>query len=325
MIKGVMLAAALGLSSPPSVEDLVAGRADPLRHDFGVFVGEGNAAAKAAADRAILLAHGKPADDDLSKTDLAGCMTMAQARTYSSLKAAGRLTRAEDWKEARRQADDALARRESMRRALWSGAPAPLADYLGVASRLKQARTATDPMIAQLFGLAAADNFARMGIGFFARRTLAAGLSPAALDLVDAEATIEMCRADRASHDWLERRLAQGGWVRISRDGQAAADAAWLLAQHADRRRDLQKAVLARMEPLLATGDVDGSDYAYLYDRVAVSEGRPQRYGSQGSCHGPGDWRPDPVENPEIVDRLRAEVELPPLAEYAAGGGALCR
>ncbi|MEL6790731.1 MAG: hypothetical protein AAFO78_09180 [Pseudomonadota bacterium] len=43
--------------------------------------------------------------------------------------------------------------------------------------------------------------------------------------------------------------------------------------------RDIQARVL--MEPYLKNGGVSGSNYAYLWDRVAVNTGRKQRYGTQ--------------------------------------------
>jgi hypothetical protein len=42
--------------------------------------------------------------------------------------------------------------------------------------------------------------------------------------------------------------------------------------------------VLRSMEGLVPQGEVEGKDYALLYDRVAMMTGRPQRYGSQGKC-----------------------------------------
>lgn len=79
-------------------------------------------------------------------------------------------------------------------------------------------------------------------------------------------------------------------------------------------RIDFQLAALALMEPLLASGEVRGESYAYLWDRTHV----PQRYGTQGSCVGKGSWKPDPIESPDHVEARRKEMEMEPLVEYVA-------
>ena len=65
-----------------------------------------------------------------------------------------------------------------------------------------------------------------------------------------------------------------------------------------------------------------------LYDRVAVNEGRPQRYGTQGRCTGPGSWEPRPIEEAANVDARRTWAEIrgfPRMADYRERMNALCR
>ncbi len=126
-----------------------------------------------------------------------------------------------------------------------------------------------------------------------------------------------MCKIDHDNTEWLKSRVASDGWPRISVVGVNAANDAWLLVQHADRDHDFQTKVLALMEALLPAKEVTPQNYAYLYDRVAMGDKRPQRYGTQGRCTGPGVWEPLPVENPEKLDELRAAIGLSPEAEYA--------
>lgn len=307
------------------VEDLVAGRVDPATYDFGRFVGPGNAEARARADQAILLAHGKPADAVLWDTALGSCMTAAEARTYFRLKAASTLARPEDWAEAERQANDALARQASLKRHLFAGGATPFPLLKGVTSDLKAAAVATDPQLAALFRLTAADQFSRFSLPHYVRQTHGRGLSDAAHDIVHGEATQAICAADQAGQHWLKDWIAHRAWPRISVEGERAANAAWLIAQHADHDVALQKVALAAMEPLLAAGDVDATDYAYLYDRVAVNEGRPQRYGSQGHCDGAGQWRPRPIEDEADVQARRNAIDLGSLEAYIAVMSPLCR
>jgi hypothetical protein len=110
-------------------------------------------------------------------------------------------------------------------------------------------------------------------------------------------------------------------WFTISEFGPETSEHAWLLVQHADLDAPFQRQVLAILEPLVAKGETNPKNFAYLYDRVASSFNNPadrklQRYGTQGMCTGPGTWEPLPVENPDKLDERRAAVGLPPMAEY---------
>lgn len=131
---------------------------------------------------------------------------------------------------------------------------------------------------------------------------------------------LRMRAVDEDNTAWLKGIIAEhGGWPKVSDVGPRVASQLWLLAQHADRDLEFQKEVLALMEPLAKTGEADMSEYAYLYDRVAVGEGRPQRYGTQGSCVEPGAaWAPREIEDPDRVDEFRAAANLGPLADYIA-------
>jgi tetratricopeptide (TPR) repeat protein len=111
---------------------------------------------------------------------------------------------------------------------------------------------------------------------------------------------------------WLEGVVATYGWPGKTVVGEDASHAAWLLVQHADKAVALQKHCLAQMEKMMPSGEVDAQDYAYLYDRVAVAEKRPQRYGTQFDDHR----KPQPIEDEAHVDARRAAIGLPSMAEY---------
>jgi hypothetical protein len=138
-----------------------------------------------------------------------------------------------------------------------------------------------------------------------------------------AEASAAALTADvragaRANAEWLKSVLARIGWFDIGRYGAEASQAAWLIVQHSDHDPEWQRAMLETLRPRVARGDMQPSYYAYLVDRVAVNAGRPQTYGTQGRCVGPGDWQPKTVAEPEALDRRRAEVGLSPIADYRA-------
>lgn len=125
--------------------------------------------------------------------------------------------------------------------------------------------------------------------------------------------------ADNQSTAFMLKTIEQYDWIDTHRFGEKTAHQAWLLVQHADDYPDLQRTVLARMEPYLADGGVSKQDYAYLWDRVAVNRGEKQRYGTQP------DWECKdgklvlmPLEDPEHVDTRRAEMGLGPVQQALA-------
>lgn len=132
-------------------------------------------------------------------------------------------------------------------------------------------------------------------------------------------------RVDEANLIVFKALLARWGWFPQKSWGKEADFQGWLLVQHADNDLPFQKKVLALLEPLVKSGESDPSNFAYLYDRVAVNDRRLQRYGTQGFCTGPGKWTPRPIEDPGHVDERRSAMGLPPLAEYIASFGDLCK
>ena len=127
----------------------------------------------------------------------------------------------------------------------------------------------------------------------------------------------------------LKELLKNYNWFRISEFGSKTDNQAWLLVQHADQDHEFQESILKTLEALWPLGETKPSNYAYLYDRVALSFGdpskiKPQRYGTQGQCVGPGLWEPWAIENPEKVDELRKSVGLESMDEYKKGFKYIC-
>jgi hypothetical protein len=126
-----------------------------------------------------------------------------------------------------------------------------------------------------------------------------------------------LCRVDDDNTSFMKRLVAASGWPLRSVHGDNAARDAWLFVQHADADPAFQRQVLALLEPLVPKGETDGRDFALLFDRVALAEKRPQRYGSQFESGPGGCMRPSPIEDPAGVDARRKSAGLPPLADYA--------
>jgi hypothetical protein len=132
-------------------------------------------------------------------------------------------------------------------------------------------------------------------------------------NMKDPAVQARMKEVDRKTTARLKEVIAKQGWPGTSLVGEEAAHAAWLLVQHADADRAFQKQCLALIEKAADAGDAAKVDYAYLYDRVAVAENRPQRYGTQY-----GDGKPAPIEDEAHVDERRKAIGLGTMAEYDA-------
>lgn len=113
----------------------------------------------------------------------------------------------------------------------------------------------------------------------------------------------------------LDEILDEHGWPAFDLVGEDGEDAAWAIAQHADHDVELQRRALDLLRDAVAAGQGSPGNLAYLTDRVALNSGESQTYGTQAGCDGPT-AAPAPLEDPDGVDERRAEVGLPPLAEY---------
>ncbi len=188
-----------------------------------------------------------------------------------------------------------------------------------------QSREARDARLRELFSRAARDQFIRLAWNDFRlRKDWAEEVQQEMEPVLRSILLAEMCRIDADNQAWLKADIRQNGWPRKSIAGENADSAAWLLVQHAADDQPFQREVLALLGPLAEAGETGKDTYALLFDRVAYYSGRPQRYGSQGSCATPHSWSPFPIEDRAGVDKRRAEVGLPPLSEYVIENSKAC-
>lgn len=105
------------------------------------------------------------------------------------------------------------------------------------------------------------------------------------------------------------------GWAGPDVVGGRGSTTLFLVIQHADQAT--QEKYLPMMREAVKNGKAQGSSLALLEDRVALRQGKKQIYGSQiGRDKKTNAYYVSPLEDPDNVDKRRAEVGLPPLAEY---------
>jgi len=125
----------------------------------------------------------------------------------------------------------------------------------------------------------------------------------------------ELRPIDEANLAALLAMLPPEGWFTIGKYGRAGSQAAFLIVQHANP--DQWRRFMPVLERLAAQGEVSGGDYALMYDRLALSEKRLQRYGSQMTCQA-GRFAPAPTEDPDHIDERRAALHMGPYKDYLA-------
>lgn len=127
-----------------------------------------------------------------------------------------------------------------------------------------------------------------------------------------------MADVHQRNAETLEAIIEEHGWPGSSLVGDAGAQAAWLVAQHAIGAPAFQRNCLALLKEAVSRGDAEPAYVAYLEDSICFHERRPQRYGTQFDWDEHGRLSPWTLEDPEHVDAYRASVGLEPLAERVA-------
>lgn len=116
---------------------------------------------------------------------------------------------------------------------------------------------------------------------------------------------MEQIHQDNAKR--LREIIEEIGFPTLSKVGEKASDAAWLIIQHAIGEPDFMKECYRMMEK--NTSDINPKSKAYLYDRIQVFQSRPQKYGTQLIIEGVY-----PVEDKKKLNEERIKVNLPPLS-----------
>jgi len=133
---------------------------------------------------------------------------------------------------------------------------------------------------------------------------------------MDKAGTQLLAEVDQFNTGQIKKILNRHTWVYISKFGVSADTDRWLLVQHADHDLDFQENCLRKLESLVESGETRAQNYAYLYDRVAVAESRPQRYGTQAKVVGERlELYPFEGETEDLEVRRR-EMGLSPLKIY---------
>lgn len=250
------------------------------------------------------------------------CLTEAELELQTGLAAAALAPDAAAFVADRAAAEEALAKWRALAVRMEAGEEFAEQPLRSASRRFMHSQQAYDPRVREIARRTGVDQLNRFA--FTEGPKVWGELSPGALSRAHSAISHRLCEIDKSNTEWLKADLRANGWFVASRFDQAVSGYAWLITQHADNDRAFQREVLAILEPMVATGETSASNFAYLYDRVAVGSGKPQRYGTQGTCTAPNVWTPNPLEDPERVEALRAEVGIDTLADYSAHMHSFC-
>ena len=113
----------------------------------------------------------------------------------------------------------------------------------------------------------------------------------------------------------IQKILDERGWLGPDVIGNQGNITLFLVIQHSDQA--VQEKYLPMMREAVTKGNARPSNLALLEDRVALGQGKRQIYGSQiGRNPETGEFYVSPLQDPDNVDKRRAEVGLGTLQDY---------
>jgi hypothetical protein len=105
------------------------------------------------------------------------------------------------------------------------------------------------------------------------------------------------------------------GYPTIDKVGKEANEAAWLVIQHSIGKPEFMKKSAELLKSAVNENKADPKSLAYLTDRIAVLEGKPQLYGTQFDWDEHGNLSPNPIDDLNKVNKRRKLIGLNTLEE----------
>ena len=105
------------------------------------------------------------------------------------------------------------------------------------------------------------------------------------------------------------------GYPTPDKVGTEASEAAWLVIQHSIGQPDFMKKCVKLFENAVNENKADPVNLAYLTDRIAVFEGKPQLYGTQFDWDENGELSPNFFDDLTKVNDRRNSIGLNTLEE----------
>ncbi len=121
-------------------------------------------------------------------------------------------------------------------------------------------------------------------------------------------------RVIRTNFPIVEAIFDRYGYPGYDMIGKGSSDQYFLLVQHSDFQTVFQQRVLAALKEHVERKNASGQSFAFLTDRIELTNGRPQIYGTQVFMSGRTTIKP--CIDTSAIDLRRASVGLEPLQQY---------
>ncbi len=125
----------------------------------------------------------------------------------------------------------------------------------------------------------------------------------------------EMEAMHNRNADALDRIVESIGYPTAEKVGREASEAAWLVIQHSISRPGFMRKCARLLETAVSEGRADAKHLAYLTDRIAVYEGRPQLYGTHFDWNENGEMGPASLDDVKAVNERRQAIGLNSIEE----------
>ncbi len=125
----------------------------------------------------------------------------------------------------------------------------------------------------------------------------------------------DMAKVHKQNAAILNEIMESIGYPTIDKVGKASSDAAWLVIQHAIGQPAFMKKCAALLEKAVNEKTANPINLAYLTDRIAVFEGKPQLYGTQFDWDEHGAMSPQDYDDLAKVNQRRLSIGLNTLEE----------
>ncbi|MBA82680.1 DUF6624 domain-containing protein [Leeuwenhoekiella sp.] len=125
----------------------------------------------------------------------------------------------------------------------------------------------------------------------------------------------EMAKIHNQNAKALDEIIQTIGYPTVTKVGEEASEAAWMVIQHAIAQPEFMKNCLLLLENAVRENQANPKNLAYLTDRIAVFEGKSQLYGTQFDWDEDGNLSPNPIDDLAKVNQRRKAIGLNSLEE----------
>lgn len=120
---------------------------------------------------------------------------------------------------------------------------------------------------------------------------------------------------DKGHTEMLKSLMKEHGFPTISKVGNDGAHAAVVIAYHADHDRKFQKNFLKHLEAAMKKGEAHSWDFAFLFDKLRIVEGKAQCFGTHFHLVDHCKVALSKSESTRSVNRRRAKMGMGTVAE----------